>query len=177
MKKLIVLAVAFGTCLGALFAQANLQPSAELKAAMEKVKFLEGSWIGSGWIQMGPQRHEFNQSELVQFHANGTVMVIDGRGTDAADSTQVIHQAFAVLSYDQKAGKYLMRAIRADGNHVDADFKVNDDGSIVWGFSHPMAGQIQYTIRYENNRWVETGAMSRDGENWMTFIKMELEKR
>jgi hypothetical protein len=175
MKIYSTLVVAFGVCLSSLFAQANLQPSAQLHAAMAKVKFMEGSWTGSGWIQMGPQRHEFNQTELVQSHANGTVLTIDGRGTNADDSTQVIHQAFAVLSYDQQAEKYLMRAVRADGNHVDADFEVNADGSITWGFSHPMAGQIRYTIHYEDGKWTETGAMSRDGESWLEFLYMELE--
>ena len=177
MKNSILSAFAFCVCLGSLFAQANLEPSAQVKTAMEKVEFMEGSWVGSGWIQMGPQRHEFQQTEQVTFHANRTVLTIDGRGTDATDSTAVIHQAFAVLSYDQQAGKYLMRAIRADGNHVDADFSVEADGTIIWGFSHPMAGQIRYTIRHTDGQWVESGAMSRDGETWIPFLEMHLSKQ
>ena len=176
MKKCIAWAVACCVCLSSAIAQADLQPGAAVKAAMEKVKFLEGSWAGSGWLQMGPQRHEFKQTEFVQFHANGTVLTIDGRGVDTADSSRIVHQAFAMLSYDQQAGKYLMRAIRADGNHVDADFVVNADGSITWGFSHPIAGKIRYNIRYENGRWLESGAISRDGESWMTVIKMTRER-
>ncbi len=177
MKHSFVLAVVLSVCPLSLFAQAQLQPSPQLLDAMKKVQALEGAWAGSGWIQMGPQRHAFQQTEHVRFHANGTVLTIDGRGTDAVDSTQVIHQAFAVISYDQQAGKYLMRAIRADGNHVDADFAVQPDGSIIWGFSHPMAGRIRYTIKIESESWTETGAMSRDGNSWMPFFEMQLKKR
>lgn len=66
-----------------------------------------------------------------------------------------------------------MRAVRADGNHIDADFVVNADGSITWGFEHPM-GQIIYHIRHESDKWVETGEMSHDGKNWMPFFRMDL---
>lgn len=177
MKQTVILLLfsLFGGRL--LHSQANLQPSAQVVAALEKIRVMEGEWQGTGWIQMGPQRHNFIQTEHVVLHANGTALTIDGLGRDAADTTVLIHQAFAVLSYDQQAGKYLMRAIRADGNHVDADFEVNDDGSIHWGFTHPMAGQIRYAIRIENNTWTETGKMSRDGQNWMPFFSMELTKR
>lgn len=132
-----------------------------------------GNWKGEGWIQMGSQRHEFIQVESVVAHANGMVLTIDGRGRDANDPEQIIHQAFAVISYDQTTGKYLMRAVRADGNHIDADFVVNADGSITWGFEHPM-GQIISHIRLESDKWVETGEMSHDGKNWMPFFRMDL---
>ncbi|MCB0534882.1 MAG: hypothetical protein KDD14_21945 [Saprospiraceae bacterium] len=177
MKKIVFLVVAYCVCLSSLFAQASLQPSARVLEAMEKLRLLDGSWKGSGWLQMGPQRHEFHQTEAISFHANGTVVTIDGRGVNAKDSTEVIHQAFAVVSYDQQAEKYLIRAIRADGNHVDADFEVQSDGSIVWGFSHPMAGRIRYTIKADSDSWFEIGEMSRDGETWMKFLEIKLKKQ
>jgi len=49
--------------LNALCAQPGLSPDAKLLAAMEKVSVLAGEWHGGGWIQMGPQRHEFLQKE------------------------------------------------------------------------------------------------------------------
>lgn len=174
MKNILFPVVALCCCLSNLFAQANLTPSAELRTAIDKIRFMEGTWKGSGWIRMGPQKHEFIQTESVTAHANGTVLTIDGMGRDAANPDQIVHQAFAVISYDQAAGKYLMRAVRADGNHVDADFAVQDDGSIVWGFEHPMAGQIRYTIRQEAGAWVENGEASRDGKTWMPFLEMRL---
>jgi len=176
MKHILFPVVALCCCLSTLSAQANLTPSTETRAAMDKIRFLEGNWKGSGWIRMGPQKHEFIQTESVTAHANGTVLTIDGLGRDAANPEVPVHQAFAVISYDQKAGKYLMRAFRADGNQVDADFAVNPDGSITWGFVHPMAGNIRYHIRYEDNKWRENGETSRDGKTWMPFLEMTLER-
>ena len=69
-----------------------------------------------------------------------------------------------------------MRAYRGDGNQVDADFTVQEDDTIVWGFTHPMAGQISYTIHLQDGQWVETDEMSRDGQTWMPFFEMKLEK-
>lgn len=172
----IFMAALFSACLSPLFAQPNLQPSEHLRAAMQKFQFMEGTWTGTGWIQMGPQRSEFTVDEKGAFKANNTVLVMEGIGHDATDSTKIIHQAFGVISYDQEAGKYLMRAFRADGNYVDADISVADDGSIVWGFTHPMAGQIRYTIRLTDGQWVESGSMSRDGATWMPFLEMKLNK-
>lgn len=174
MKHILFPVVALCCYLSTLSAQANLAPSAETRAAMDKIRFLEGNWKGSGWIRMGPQKHDFIQTESVKTHANGTVLTIDGLGRDAANPDMVVHQAFAVISYDQAADKYLMRAIRGDGNHVDADFAVNPDGSITWGFVHPMAGNIRYHIRYEDSKWIENGEASRDGKTWMPFLEMRL---
>lgn len=158
------------------FAQTGLQPSTLILDAMRPIRTMEGEWKGTGWIQMGPQRHEFSQTESVTRKSNGAVVVIDGLGRNITDSTQIIHQAFAVISFDQQAGKYLMRAFRADGNYVDADLKVLEDGAIQWGFTHPMAGQVRYNIRIIGNKWTETGEMSRDGQNWAQFFEMTLEK-
>lgn len=176
MKRIILLAAVLG-CSLTLFAQADLQPSPALREAIQKISGLEGNWAGTGWIRMGPQRREFRQTESVRTHANGTVLSIDGLGRDLEDSTLIVHQAYAVISFDQVAGQYLMRAIRADGNHVDADFSVNPDGSIFWGFTHPMAGQIRYTIRHDEHQWTETGDMSRDGQTWMPFFEMKLQRQ
>ena len=159
-----------------LYGQDYLKPSPEMVTAMEKVSFMEGKWKGEGWVQMGPQKEEFIQHETVGTKANGTVMVIDGIAFAADDTSKVVHNAYAVISYNDQESKYVMRAYRADGRYVDADFEVQDDGKIVWGFSHPMAGQIKYTIWEEDGKWIEKGEMSRDGESWMHFFQTSLEK-
>lgn len=174
--KNTILAGLFSLCFGHLNSQPGLQPSAQIRSAMQKIQFFEGRWSGTGWIQMGPQRHEFTVLESGTFKVNGSVLVQEGIGRDAMDSTIIVHQAFATISYDQEAGKYLMRAFRADGNYVDADLQVAEDGAVIWGFTHPMAGQIRYTIRQQGGQWVETGEMSRDGQHWRPFLEMRLTK-
>lgn len=177
MKNRFFPAVLFWGCMSTLFAQPGLQPSAALAAAMQKTAFLEGHWTGSGWIQMGPQRTVFNIDEQAVFKANRTVLQVEGLGRDAADTTRIVHQAFAVIWFDEADKRYRMRAFRGDGNSVDAEFEVLDDGALRWGFTHPMAGQIRYTIRLSGARWVENGEMSRDGQSWQPFMEMTLDRQ
>jgi hypothetical protein len=176
MKNILVLPLLLFALLQSVHGQSSLKPHPDMLQAMEKVGFMEGVWKGSGWIQMGPMRHEFIQYETVSSRTQGAVLVIDGKGLNAEDTTEVVHDAFAVISYNLQEQKYVMRAYRGDGNYVDADFEVKEDGSIVWGFSHPMAGQIRYTIRNEDGKWTEKGEMSRDGSNWMHFYQSTLER-
>lgn len=157
-------------------AQSTLKPSPKVLDAMNKTYFLVGKWKGTGWIQFGPKKHSFTQTEDVSLKANNTVVQIEGRGVATEDTNIVIHQAYATVSYDLYNNKYLMRAIRGDGGHVDADFTVLADGAIEWKFKNPQAGEIKYTIRLIDNKWVEKGEISRDGQNWIHFFEMSLTK-
>jgi hypothetical protein len=158
------------------FSQSNMNPDSLTINAMDKLSFLTGDWTGEGWIQMGREKHHFSQSETVTQKVNNTVIVIDGQGIDS-ETKKIIHQAFAVISFDKVQNKYLMRAFRADGNYIDAVAKVDENGSFVWGFTHPQAGKMRYTISINDGNWVETGEMSRDGNNWFQFFEMTLSKQ
>ena len=143
--------------------------------AMEKIYPLSGKWIGNGWIQMGRDKRTFTQTENVVQKANGTVILIDGLGVDEITKNP-IHEAFAVISYDLSAKKYLIRAFLANGKYVDADIRVEPDGTIIWGYKHPQAGEIRYSIKVKNDKWEEIGEMNRDGNNWIPFFQMNLQK-
>ncbi|MBP6334894.1 MAG: hypothetical protein KA444_05425 [Bacteroidia bacterium] len=157
------------------YAQRGSTPDSLTLAAMEKIQFLSGNWSGEGWIQMGKEKHFFSQEEKVESKLKGSVIVIDGLGKEK-EGEKIIHQAFAVISYDMHEKKYMMRAYKADGNYVDANVTVEDDGSFVWGFTHPQAGQMKYTIKLIDNKWVEKGEMNRDGQRWIQFFEMTLNK-
>ncbi len=154
LKNILFLFVFFSFVTSALQAQPGLKPDSLQIAAMNKLSFLEGEWTGTGWMQMGRDKHYFTQKETVIRKVNNAVYVIDGIGLDS-ESNQVIHQAFAIISYDPNNKKYLIRTIKGDGNYVDADAYVTDDGGFVWGFTHPQAGQIKYTTRLVEGKWVE----------------------
>lgn len=176
-NQLIILLVLFLLSLSStLVAQPSLKPSPKLIEAMNKTNFLVGKWKGTGWIQFGPKKEAFIQTENVSLKANNTVLQIEGRGVVAEDTNKAIHQAYATVSYDIYNSKYLMRAIRGDGGHVDADFNILPDGAIEWKFRNPQAGEIKYTIRLVDNKWVEKGEISRDGQNWIHFFEMSLTK-
>jgi len=158
------------------YGQPNMKPDSLTINAMDKLSFLTGDWTGEGWIQMGREKHHFSQRETVDQKVNNTVIVIDGQGIDS-ETKQIIHQAFAIISFDKAQKKYLMRAFKADGNYLDAEAKVDEKGSFIWGFTHPQAGQMRYTILLKDGKWMETGEMNRDGDNWFQFFEMILTKQ
>ena len=157
--------------------QNSIQPQKETIDALQKVSFLIGTWKGTGWIQMGPQKSFFNQTESIALKVNGTLIQIDGLGRDKEDSNKIIHQAFAIISYDLQNSKYLMKAFTGNGNQIDADVKLINDSTFEWSFSIPMTGQIRYTISVKDKKWSESGEMSRDkGNTWNKFFEMTLDK-
>jgi hypothetical protein len=158
------------------FGQMIPTPSKAHLEAMDKVNFIAGNWAGSGWIQMGPEKHEFNQSEKVTIKVNGTIVQIDGLGIDAKDNKTVIHNAFAIITYSPETRQFGMQAFRGDGARVDAYLKPIAENSFEWGFKHPMAGNMRYTISVKNDVWTETGEMSQDGKQWFPFFGMTLQK-
>lgn len=147
--------------------------------AMRKLGYLVGDWRGTATVTMGPEGpRQAAQHETVAWAAGGTVLTISGRGTIVDNGVErVIHDAFATIWWDAQGGKYRMRAHLANGEAVDAEPEVTEE-TLVWGFRHPMAGQIRYTItRTADDDWHEIGERSADGEtNWMKFIEMRLTK-
>ncbi len=176
MKQLLfVLTMFIGTV---TTAQNPFQPKKETTDALQKIAFLTGSWKGSGYMQMGPQKHSFNQTEIIALKVNNTVIQIEGEGKDKQNPEITIHQAFAIISYDIQNAKYLMKAFRGDGGQIDAEATLIDDHTFQWSFSNPMAGQIKYIITVLNNKWTEIGEMSRDsGKSWNNYFEMTLDKQ
>jgi hypothetical protein len=159
-------------------AQNPFQPKKETIDALQKITFLTGSWKGGGYMQTGPQKHSFNQTELISLKVNGTVIQIEGEGKDQQNPEMIIHQAFAIISYDLQNSKYLMKAFRGDGGQIDADAVLMDDHTFQWSFANPMAGKIKYTISVLKNKWTEIGEMSRDnGKTWNRYFEMVLDKQ
>jgi hypothetical protein len=142
-------------------------------AEMKRLDFLVGRWQGEARYQMGPgQQQTVSQTEIVETKLGGAVLAVEGIGK--AGGERVVHHAFAVLAYDAKAGRFTLRAHKADGSVIDVEPQVGDR-TLVWGFPDPRAGQIRYTVRLtERGEWHEVGEASRDGATWHKFMEMTL---
>jgi hypothetical protein len=93
---------------------------------------------------------------------------------DAKES--VVHTAFAVLSYDEKANKYRFQAFTGSGNYAESEAKLGDK-SLEWGLRTPQGGEIRYTIKLNpKGQWFEIGEFSRDGKEWQKFFEMTLDR-
>lgn len=166
--------------LAAVSASAQSGEAPAQKAApqgMKVLSWLVGHWRGTGWIQMGPRRTTFTVDETAESRLDGQVLLLEGVGHDTNDPTRVVHQAFAVVSYNGDTGRYQMRAFRA-GHSIDPNATV-EDGAFVWSFSPPgMGADIRYTLRKNGmGQWHEVGETSRDGgTTWSKFFEMTLDR-
>ena len=149
---------------------------------MKKVQWLVGKWEGEGWMMFGPEeKHTFSQTETVTSKLNGLLLAIEGIGIAGAaeeGESKIIHNAFAVLSYDSENQKFKMRAHKADGAFTEADAIVDDNGNFIWGFNHPYAGELRFTIKQnDKGQWYEIGEVSSDdGITWYQNFEMILNK-
>ncbi|HBY63302.1 MAG TPA: hypothetical protein DEH78_26060 [Solibacterales bacterium] len=145
----------------ALTAQPGNPSAAAQKAALEKLKFLTGSWAGEATVSLGPGRPmQLRQTEEVQFKLDGLLLLIEGTGRD--DTGKVVFNALAVVSFDAAAGVYRIRAWTG-GNTVETELKVSA-GGFEWTTPQGPVTVVHRMKIDEQGRWAETSeAVLADG--------------
>ena len=146
-KALLLMTVA-AAC---LYAQARPDPAAQ-KAAMEKFRFLTGTWTGEVTISAGPgSLRKLMQTEEVVYKLDGLALLIEGTGRD--DTGKIVFSALAVVSYDEKSGTYRIRAWN-EGYHVEGEIKTDGKG-FEWGFTTGPAAVRHVMMLDAQGRWSE----------------------
>ena len=149
-------------------------PATEAPEAMKRLAPMVGTWSGEGWIRRGPgEPQRFKGQETVEAKVGGHVLAIEGRHLDGQDG-RVVHNAFAVLSYDATAGTYRFRSHLANGMAGDYSGEWKD-GAFIWSMEIPQRGRMRYTIRIEGDAWTEVGEMERGGA-WVPFFGMKMRR-
>jgi hypothetical protein len=125
------------------------------RAAMKKLGFLVGKWNGEARLLRGSgEWMHLHQSEEAQYKLDGLILVIEGVGRTQSGGHSVL-QALAVISFDDEAATYRMRAFN-DGRFLESDVTLLDrDKAISWGFA---VGQVttQSVLRInESGEWTE----------------------
>ncbi len=164
--------VLFAMTPGSSWAQ-RLDPTAHLEA-MKKLDFLVGHWEGEGWSEYRPgQRHPFQSIEIVESKLGGELLLIEGLHKNGEAT---VHHAFAMLSYDTRAGQYRFRSYLSGRGGGNFEAKAPEEGVMQWGMETP-GGQIRYTITLNDaGQWFEVGEMSQDGETWRQIFEMTLDR-
>jgi hypothetical protein len=158
-----------------LLAQAPVDPGPAIEAVTQAA-FLEGSWAGEGWIQMGQgPKEEFTQTETVTSMLDGAVMLIEGIGHSTGEAPKKVHHALALISFDPVNNTLLFSSFVAGRPRLELIPKVAPN-TFRWGFSPSSGGEIRYSIVIEDGVWHEVGEFSRDGESWFQFFEMHLKK-
>lgn len=176
MRNLVVLAVLLFS--HSAFAQQN-DPAAAAKAAMKKLHWMTGEWRGEGSMAMGPgPRRTSKVHEKLAFRLDGTVMLIEGQGTRSEGGKElVVHNALAVISFNQQKGKYEMKTWLANGQSTDAWIELVGESGFDWGFEFPSM-KVRYIMRLnEKGQWTERGESSTDGTKWTEFFNMVLDRQ
>ncbi|MFP5247442.1 MAG: hypothetical protein ACLGH0_12175, partial [Thermoanaerobaculia bacterium] len=139
-----------------------------------------GEWKGEATVQMGPgPAHRVVQTERVQSKLGGKVLLIEGLGRRLQDDGTpgaVVHDALAVITWDDAKKTYRFASWVADKGSADTTLEVTGPTSAVWGLETPR-GRMRYTMNLtEQGEWVEIGEWSADGVKWTKFIEMRLKK-
>ncbi len=102
---------------------------------MRKLAFLIGRWRGEARLLSGQgEPTVLEQTEHAQYRLDGLILTIEGVGRTKTEGKPAL-QAFAIISYDDESGKYLMRAFN-DGRFLECEVKLAEDGrGISWGFT------------------------------------------
>jgi hypothetical protein len=147
-------------------------------AEMKKLDVLVGNWKGEGWAFTRSGRTEFISTERVERQLDGLLLVIEGlhhQKLEGGKEGRVVHNAYAVVSYDPPGMGYLFDAYQLNGQHINAKAKLAGPGTFEWGFTSPQ-GTIRYTIKFDDNRWNEVGEVSQDGTTWRKIFEMNLHR-
>ncbi len=85
-------------------------------AAMRSIAFLEGRWEGEGTLRRGPgEPMRFTSAETVAARLDGRILTVEGSHRDATNPERVVRNAFAVISYDEAAGRFAFHSIWPTG--------------------------------------------------------------
>jgi hypothetical protein len=147
------------------------------RAAMKKLNFLIGRWSGEARMFYGPgDPLELVQTEEAQYKLDGLVLVIEGVGKKKSDGKPAL-QAFGIISYDDAAGTYHMRAFN-DGRFLETEVKLVDDGKgITWGFSFGEIKSSSHLKIDEKGDWTELHELTIGSQPAKKFMELRVSPR
>ncbi len=130
------------------------------RAAMKKLEFLIGEWSGEASVLRGPgQFVDMAQTESAQFKLDGLLLMIEGVGRAKTDG-RVALQALGLISFDDDAGTYRMRAFN-DGRWLETEVKLAEgEGSISWGFALGEFKTSTVLRINDKGEWTELGQLT-----------------
>ncbi|NEZ04387.1 DUF1579 domain-containing protein [Wenzhouxiangella sp. XN201] len=150
--------------------------------AMSRLHDWVGLWQGSGWAMTGPdQRESFEITEQVSRKLDGSVLLVEGRGTSTGEDglEYVTHEALGVVYYDSAARRYNFQTHDLRGRSNEVELEVEDGGVMRWSFQDEDSGSLlQFEIRIDDDTWHETGRVSPDGgHHWYPMLDMTLKRQ
>jgi len=127
---------------------------------MKKLGFLVGEWSGEACVLREPgQFVDLDQSEVAQFKLDGLVLMIEGVGRAKSDAKPML-QALGLISFDDAAGIYRMRAFN-DGRWLETEVQLIEEGqAISWGFALGEISTKSILRINEQGEWTELAELT-----------------
>jgi len=172
MLRCLILCTAF---LVPCMAQQPRVPDIESqRAAMKKLSFLIGKWSGEARILRGSgEPLELIQTEEAQYKLDGSILLIEGIGRRRSDG-KVVLQALGVVSYDDEARAYRMRAYN-DGRYMETEVKLGEDGKgIMWGFTVGEIKTSSVLRMNEKGEWTELAEIAIGSQPPRKFMELRV---
>jgi beta-N-acetylglucosaminidase len=146
---------------------------------LEKLDFMIGEWEGTGWMMTRSGKENAKIIEKVEYKLEKGIMVVEGLGTKIDSITnekKIVHNAFGIVFFDSKTN-YLTIDAYKNGESTQSKIEFIKDKIIQWNMEIPNQGKVRFTVDFSTEKkWVEIGEFSRDGENWMKFLDLNLDK-
>ena len=149
------------------------------KAAMAKLKPIVGQWKGTGWIELGPLRFDFESSEVFAEKAGGLGIIVEGlhHMANPDGKKRVIHNAIALINFDPKSDRYRFVTQLANGRAGDYQATITKDGDFQWVIPDTPIGKTIYTISFQKSgEYHEIGELVSKSGDRKKFFEMNLRK-
>ncbi|MGA0544504.1 DUF1579 domain-containing protein [Brevundimonas sp. VNH65] len=144
----------------------------EQREAMKTLAWMDGEWRGTATAMTGPgQSRTMPHTERIGTMLGGSLRVIEGRSHNDDGST--LFNAFAVISWDDQADRFMMRSY-ANGQATDVPIEADGQG-FKWTVT-TARGQIRYEMKLIDGQWIETGDYLMEGRPPMRVIEMKLDR-
>jgi hypothetical protein len=150
-----------------------VRPTPSLTTPMAKLSFMRGIWAGhaSGSTREGVH-YSVRQTERMGTMLGGDVVVIEGRGYNADNSTGF--NAFAVVSWNPYTDKYEMRSY-AQGFAGTFELKLTP-GGYTWEIPSGPHAIVRFTATVTKDTWHEMGEYVAEGAAPVKNFEMTLKR-
>jgi hypothetical protein len=174
MRALVFLFCFATSCL----AQQAYMPNVDVqRAAMKKLAFMVGKWMGEARLQRGTADPvSLMQTEEVQYKLDGLILLIEGVGRSNADGKPAL-QALGIVSYDDESGTYRMRAFN-DGRFLETELKLlDDDKGVTWGFALGQITTSSVMRITEKGDWTEITEITIGSEPPKKYMELHVSRQ
>ncbi len=176
MKTVIILYISFLSI--SCFVQGQENVVQDSLKTTDQLSFMKGTWSGEGWMYINRKKKEFTQTETIASKVDNTVLMVDGIGYAKEDKNKVIHNAFGVISYNNDEKSITMISFSSTGGKMENRMKFIGNKKLEWSFRDEKGGTVRFREDFsEDGIWSERGDYSFDGQKWVTFFQMRLEKQ